>query len=168
MNLSWLSSTKRLLSIFFLMMTTTAFPGARAQSTASCTLHKSVYTCNWAAFRQILAASHTVWVPVDPMDRFTAHQLRQLAKSLGKSIAEDPQNADLQIDIVPAASTGISVGPAEQALATLRIFVRNPSANQPKLVWAETFRDHPDRPWASIVHATIEQFQARLEKSGPA
>jgi hypothetical protein len=105
-----------------------------------------------------------VHLPVDPMDRFTAVQLRRLTASLGKTVTPHDQRADLEMDVVPGVSTGVTIGSADRSLATLRIFDLRGDAERPKLVWAETFRGQPDRPWASEVQAAIAQFQARLAK----
>jgi hypothetical protein len=133
-----------------------------AQHAAGCTPHKSVYSCNWAAFQEVLASAHTVWVPVDPMDRFTSVQLRRLVESLGKTVSANEEDADLEMDVVPAVTHGVTMGPADQALATLRVFARGEHGET--LVWAETFRGQGDRPWASSVHSAIAQFRERMAK----
>lgn len=137
---------------------------AAPPSVAGCVLHRHVYTCNWAEFRATLSTAHTVRVPVDPMDRFTAVQLRRLARSLGKTVSPKGQPADLEFDVISAASQGVSIGPSDQPLATLRIFDIADPGRRPRLIWAETFRGQPDRPWASQVQAAIAQFQARLSR----
>jgi hypothetical protein len=143
-----------------LLLTMAGVPSARAQDATGCTLHKGVYSCNWAEFQQALDAARTVWVPVDPMDRFTSVQLRRLVESLGKTVSARRRDADLEMDVVPGVTHGVTIGPADRALATLRVFARSDHAE--KLVWAETFRGQPDRPWASSVHSAITQFKARL------
>jgi hypothetical protein len=145
-----------------LLVLTGGVQSMRAQHATACTLHKGVYSCNWVAFRQVLDAAHTVWVPVDPMDRFTARQVRRLVESLGKTVSANQEDADLEMDVVPGVTHGVTMGPADQALATLRVFARGEHGET--LVWAETFRGQGDRPWASNVHAAIAQFRERMAK----
>lgn len=149
-------------------------PGTvRAQEAAApdsgCVLYKDVYTCNWHAFRQALAGAQTVAVETQPHDRFTAAQLRELIRSLGKTAepatgaADHP--ADLIFLLIPM-DAGIYIGPEDHPLATLRIYAAGPDGSRGHLLWAETLRGQGDHPWPSQVHALIEQFQDRLPKHG--
>jgi hypothetical protein len=131
-------------------------------------LQKRVYSCNWDAFRSRLDAAHTIAVESQPMDRFTAEQLRKLVAKLGKSVADADQAADLTLVLTPVAPTGIHIGPAGEPVATLRIYApgtaRGPAGSRGTMVWAETWIGNSDRPWPSIVHSLIEQFQDRFER----
>ena len=106
------------------------------------------------------------------MDRFTAEQLRKLVAKLGKSVAGADQAADLTFLLTPVESTGIHIGPVGEPVATLRIYAPRmaPGAGTESgsslgtLVWAETWIGHSDRPWPSIVHSLIEQFEDRFGK----
>lgn len=144
--------------------------GVQAQAVATphqdegCTLQKGVYSCNWGAFRSRLDAAHTIAVESQPMDRFTADQLRKLVAKLGKSVAGADQAADLTLLLTPVAPTGIHIGPAGEPVATLRIYAPGPGSSRGALVWAETWIRNSDRPWPSIVHSLIEQFQDRFAK----
>ena len=135
---------------------------------AGCTLEKDTYTCNWQAFRPVLAAARTVAVETQPMDRFTAAQLRELIGKLGKKVAAPGEPADLTLLLIPAESTGISMGPEGQAVATLRIYAAKPEGaagpegGRGPLVWVETLFGHPDRPWPASVHELIGQFRDRV------
>lgn len=141
---------------------------AAAQSTpdtppaSGCTLHKDVYTCNWQTFQQSLAAAHTIAIETKPLDRPTATQLRRLAAALGKTIATADQPADLTFLLIPIDPPGITMGPADQEVATLRIYAPAPGTPRGTLLWAETLRAQPDRPWPAMVHSVIEQFQSRF------
>ena len=142
--------------------------GAAAPASAGCTLQKHTYTCNFAAFRQDLAAAHTVTVETQRLDRPTANQLRQLVQALGKSVAgTTPENgaapaADLTFLLIPMENSGINFGPQDHELATLRIYAPGTGTSHGTLLWAEVLRGQGDRPWPAQVHALIEQFQDRL------
>jgi hypothetical protein len=129
-----------------------------------CTLAKQVYTCNWRAFVERLNGAETVSVQTESLDRFTARQLRDLVGKLGKTVASDGQGGDLTFLLIPMQSTGVHIGPAGEPLATLRIYAAAPGNARGTLLWAETYTGQPDRPWASTVHALIEQFRQRVEQ----
>ena len=131
---------------------------------SGCTLEKQVYTCDWAAFVQRLAKAQTVGVETESMDRFTARQLRELVGELGKTVTTEDQPGDLTFLLIPMQSTGVHIGPAGEALATLRIYAPLPGAPRGTLLWAETYTGQPDRPWPATVHALIQQFRDRLQK----
>ncbi len=139
---------------------------ARAQSTneQGCTLEKQVYTCDWPAFVQRLDKAHTVAIETQQIDRFTAKQLRELVGELGKTVAAEDELGDLTFLLIPMQSTGVHIGPADEPLATLRIYASAPGLPRGKLLWAETYTGQPDRPWPSTVHALIEQFHDRLQR----
>jgi len=148
--------------------------GVQAQAVAAphqaegCTLQKRVYSCNWDAFRSRLDAAQTIAVESQPMDRFTAAQLRKLVARLGKSVAGANQVADLTFILTPVESTGIHIGPAGEPVATLRIYASGAAtgteSSRGTMVWAETWIGHSDRPWPSIVHSLIMQFEDRFGK----
>ena len=129
-----------------------------------CTLVKQVYTCNWRAFVDRLNRAETVGVETENLDRFTARQVRELVGELGKRVASPGQEGDLTFLLIPMQSTGVHIGPQGEPLATLRIYAALPGNSRGTLLWAETYTGQPDRPWASTVHALIEQFQDRVQK----
>ncbi len=77
-------------------------------------------------------------------------------------MVEADQPADLTFLLIPIDPTGVDFGPAGRDLATLRIYAPGHNGTHGTLLWAETYRGQPDRPWPAIAHATIEQFQSRL------
>jgi hypothetical protein len=137
----------------------------RAQSATEpgCTLDKQIYTCNWQAFLPRLQKAKTVTIQTQQIDRFTARQLRELATDLGKSVAPEGEPGDLTMLLIPIESTGVHIGPAGEALATLRIYAPQPGTPRGTLLWAETYTGQPDRPWPMTVHALIEQFKNRVQ-----
>lgn len=141
---------------------------ARAQaggdaSGPGCTLAAQIYTCNWEAFRPALDRAKTVAIETQGVDRFTERQLRELVGKLGKSVASSDEPADLTFLLIPMESTGISIGPAGEPVATLRIYGPGASSSR-HLLWVETLIGHPDRPWPALVHELIEQFRDRVNK----
>lgn len=135
---------------------------AQNESAAGCTLEKQIYTCNWQAFRSRLDAAHTVSVETERMDRFAAAQLRKLAAGTGKSVAAPGQTRDLTFLLIPLEPTGIHLGPSGEPLATLRIYAPGPGTTRGTLLWAETYKGAPDRPWPATVDGLIDQFKRRL------
>ncbi|HTV09476.1 MAG TPA: hypothetical protein VMD97_10575 [Candidatus Aquilonibacter sp.] len=142
----------------------TANGTARAQHGAGCTLEKQIYTCDWRAFVDQLHQAHSISIETQPMDRFTARQLRELVRKLGKIVAPKGQQGDLTFLIIPMQSTGVHIGPAGEALATLRIYAPSAGHARGELLWAETYTGDPDWPWPATVHALIEQFRDRIRK----
>ncbi|QMV19213.1 hypothetical protein GOB94_11400 [Granulicella sp. 5B5] len=127
-----------------------------------CALNNGVYTCSWSAFEDTLAAAKTVSVQSDPMDERTNHALKRLARKLGKTVVETGDGpADLQFLLVPLNKDGVYVGPADVALATLRVYADSTPTHRGTLVWAETYRGEKDIPWPSVVYYTIHQFEER-------
>lgn len=135
-----------------------------AADAAGCTLQKDIYTCNWRSFRAALDRAHSVRVETQGLDRSTAAQLRHLAQKLGKQVAADDQPADLTFLLIPIEPTGVDLGPAAHDLATLRIYAPGSGTTRGALLWAETYRGQPDRPWPAIANATIQQFRDRLSE----
>jgi hypothetical protein len=139
----------------------------RAQSSApatspGCGVLNNVTTCNWHAFHPLLKKSSVIAVEHGNIDRFTGRQLSELAERLGKTVASPDHPGDLTFVIAPATEHGIDIGPADQPIADLQIYAGPTSRGQ--LLWVETFRGDPDRPWPSSVHSVIDQFEARLAK----
>ena len=130
---------------------------AQAVSPTPCALRKQVYTCDKASFAAALKQARTIAIETQPRDYAAPAQLKELVASLGKTLA--PDTADLTFRITRTESTGIYVGPAGAALATLSIYGQAPDGSRGSLVWLETFIGQPDMRWPSIVHATIQQFQ---------
>ena len=137
---------------------------AQAGSEAGCTLEKQIYTCNWQAFESRLNATHTVTIETGRMDHFAAAQLRNLAAEMGKSVVKTGEPADLTFLLIPIEPTGVHLGPSGEPLATLRIYAPGRGTTRGTLLWAETYKGDPDRPWPAVVEALIEQFRARLGK----
>ena len=145
-------------------LTANAQRGSIQPAVEGCTQAKNIYTCDWETFRRALGAAHTVAVPVSPMDRFTAVQLRELAGALGKSVAAKGQAGDLVFSVLPVDSTGIDFGPRDRPLATLQVYAPEPDSGRKTLLWVETYTGQPDRPWAADVKAVIDQFRKRVNK----
>lgn len=135
---------------------------ANTLASPGCTLHKDVYTCDLEAFRRRLSEAHIIGIETQRNDRFTAAQLRDLITGMGKTAAIGGQPADLTFVLSPVETPGIQYGPAEQPLATLRVYAPGPSSSRGPLLWAETWTGHQDRPWPSVAHALVEQFKERV------
>jgi hypothetical protein len=129
---------------------------------AGCGILDRVVTCNWAAFRPILQSSPVIAVEHAQIDRFTGRQLEQLVTHLGKTLASPDNPGNLTFDIVPTGEHGIDIGPSDKPILQLEVHDGPTSAG--KLLWVETLRGDPDRPWPANVHAVIDQFAARLTK----
>jgi len=127
-----------------------------------CTKVKDIYSCNWQEFQRWLPHTRTVTVETQPIDRFTASQLRRLAAFMGKSVATSTSPSDLTFLLTPIEPTGIDFGPGDRNLATLQIYAGNGVSGNRTLLWVETYRGQADRPWPTIVHALVDQFQDRL------
>jgi hypothetical protein len=136
---------------------------AQAQVAAGCTVANRVTTCNWESFRNKMAASHTVRAEYSQMDRSTGSQLKELAKELGKTVANGDDAADLTFAVVPASISGMDIGPADEKILELRIYSGGGSGRG-NLVWVETYRGQKDRSWPANVYAAIQQFRERLVK----
>ena len=134
-----------------------------AQNAApGCTKQQQTYVCNWEGFRADLSTAATVAIRSERLDPYTGVQLKDLAKSLDKKIVE--KDADLGFEVVPVDSNGVRVGPGDEALVELRVYAKTPLTNRYDPVWVETYTGQADRPWATTVHAVIEQFQERIAK----
>ncbi len=131
---------------------------------SACALTDGVYRCNLPAFQRTLAAARAISPQTQPMDRQTAAQLRRLVASLGKQLGTNDHPATLQIALTPVEATGITYGPGDHDLATLRVYTLDSENRRGDLVWAETLRGQGDRPWPAQVHDLIEQFQTRLKQ----
>ena len=159
--------TRTCLAVALLGMAICAAPApgqgsAAAPAEGGCTRQKNTYTCDWEAFRRLLPHMHSVTVETQPMDLFTAGQLRRLVSSLGKNVAAQDQPADLTMLLAPVEPSGIDFGPADRPLATLQIYRGNDVTGSRKRLWVETFSGQPDRPWPTTVHSLIEQFEKRM------
>jgi hypothetical protein len=145
------------------IVSTTPLAQTPAPTTSpGCGVLQGVTTCNWHAFHHLLNKSSIIAVEHGKLDRFTGRQLAELVDRLGRTVASPDHPGDLTFVIVPATEHGIDIGPAEQPILDLQIYSGPTSSGQ--LLWVETFRGDPDRPWPSSVHAVIEQFEARLAK----
>jgi hypothetical protein len=130
-------------------------------TSAGCGVLQGVTTCNWPAFRSVLASAHTIAIEHAQIDRFTGKQLSELATRLGKSIAGPDNPGDLTFDIVPTGQHGIDFGPGDKDVVQLEVH-SGPSSHGP-LLWVETLHGDPERPWPSSVNSVIDQFEARLK-----
>ncbi len=130
---------------------------------AGCVTKDEQTTCDWYWFHKTLDSSRTVAVESSNMDRSTGAQLRNLATSLGKTIAATEEAPDLILEVSPATVSGVDFGPADEEILSLNIY--SGAESQRKLVWVETYRGQKDRPWPANVHAVIAQFQRRLSPS---
>lgn len=129
----------------------------------SCTLiGQEVYRCGDEPFRTVLAQARTFAVETANTDRFTRRELQGLVAKLGKQPATSAQIADLTVRVVPVSASAVSMGPADQPLASLQVFARGGQHGSRTLVWDETLTGQADRPWPSLVHAVIDQFRARV------
>jgi len=136
--------------------------GLAQSATPGCVKQQRTYVCNWEGFRANLAAAATVAVRSERLDPYTGVQLKDLAKALDKKVVE--KGADLGFEVVPVDSNGIRVGPGDEALVELRIYAKTAMTDRYDPIWVETYTGQVDRPWASTVHAVIEQFQERMAK----
>jgi hypothetical protein len=145
------------------LLSTSAFAQKPSPTiSAGCGILDRVVTCNWPAFRPILQSAHVIAVEHAQIDRFTGRQLEQLVTRLGKTLASPDNPGELTFDIVPTDEHGIDIGPADKPVLQLEVHDGPTSAG--KLLWVETLRGDPDRPWPANVHDVIEQFAARLTK----
>ncbi len=135
--------------------------GAAAQGQVPCALHGDTYTCDWNGLEQTLSQAQTVSVVGDRIERYTAVQLHRLVTELGKTAAKGDERGDLTFAVEDPPNHGIAYGPMDHPLAELCIY-DNRLEGKNRLVWVETFRGQPDRPWQSTVHAVIAQFEARF------
>lgn len=129
---------------------------------AGCALVDTAYHCDLTGFHKALASAHSIAIQTQPMDRMTAAQLRRLVTTLGKQLGTNSDRGTLLIALTPVEMTGITIGPGDHDLATLRVYALDDENRRGDLLWAETLRGQGDRPWPAQVHALIEQFQARL------
>lgn len=130
-------------------------------NSAGCTTEHRETKCNWYWARKSLDAAQSVKAEYKEMDRATGAQLKDLAKELGKTVAKEDQPADLTFTVMPAAISGVDIGPADEEILELKVY--SGSSSQGKLIWVETYRGQKDKPWQANVHAAIEQFRQRLK-----
>ncbi len=129
---------------------------------AGCALQRGEYVCHWSALQLAWDRAHTVAVQAGPMDRSTLRQLRTLVGTLGKAETTAGQPADLTLMVLPVEPTGISFGPGDHDLATLRVYAPSAGSDRGVLLWVETLRGQGDRPWPAQVHVLIQQFEQRF------
>lgn len=129
---------------------------------AGCKTEQGQTTCDWYWFQKALDAAHIVKAEYSERDRPTGSQLKDLVKTLGKSVAKDDETPDLTLTVQEAPVAGVDVGPADVEILELRAYSN--VNGQKKLVWVETYRGQKDKPWPANVHAAIAQFQQRLKK----
>lgn len=130
---------------------------------AGCATKDGQTVCNLYWLRKTVDAAHTAKAEYGERDRATGAQLKDLAKSLGKSVTKAGQPADLTFTIAPAQLSGVDVGPADEEILELKVYSGEDS--QRKLIWVETYRGQKDRSWPANVHAAIEQFRKKLSQS---
>jgi hypothetical protein len=143
----------------------TIYLSANAQEptpAVGCTLKKDVYTCDKSSFVKSLKAAATIAVQTQGTDHASGPQLKELILKLGKTPQEAQEGpADLTFLLIPLPSDGMSFGSSE--LATLRVYGPAPQGERGKLLWAENYIGQADIPWPAIVHALIQQFQAKFK-----
>lgn len=143
--------------------------GSKAQTTDSlgpsvCAQENGVSQCNWAAFKRTFSMANTVVIQTQPMDQRTEAQVSKVVTQLGKTVISSAEGtSDLTFLIIPLNKTGVYIGPADEDLATLRIYTGRTKTERGALVWTETYRGKPDIPWPSVVYYTLNQFQDRLK-----
>jgi hypothetical protein len=130
---------------------------------AGCKKTNDKTTCNLYWLRKSIEEAHTVKTEYQERDRATGAQLKDLARSLGKSVAAPGDTPDLTFTIAPAPISGVDIGPADEEILELKVYSVE-DAKQ-KLIWVETYRGQKDKPWPANVHAAIEQFRKKLSKS---
>jgi hypothetical protein len=138
---------------------------AQAQSPAKlagCKTDQGQTTCDSYWFQKTLDTAQVVKVEYSERDRATGSQLKDLAKTLGKSVAKEGETPDLTFTVQEAQVAGVDIGPADVEILELRIYSNENSER--KLIWVETYRGQKDIPWPANVHAAIEQFLQRLKK----
>jgi hypothetical protein len=135
------------------------------QNSSACTTEKGIDHCSWSAFKRTFSMAQTVAIRTQPMDERANAQISKVVTELGKTVISPVEgNSDLTFMMVPLNKNGVYVGPADEDLATLRIYAGGTKTERGALVWTETFRGKPDIPWPSVVYYTLNQFQDRLKK----
>lgn len=137
--------------------------GGNGADLAGCTTKDGQTVCNLYWLRKTVDAAHTATAEYGERDRATGAQLKDLAKSLGTSVAKRDQAADLTFAIAPAPVSGVDVGPADEEILELKVYTGEDG--QRKLIWVETYRGQKDKPWPANVHAAIDQFRKKLSQS---
>jgi hypothetical protein len=138
-------------------------PSVRAQAPASigCTHSKNSYACDKIAFENYLKTARTVAIEPQSAVHNSEPQLRDLARSLGKT--PQPAPADMAFQLIPVDFDGVNYGPGDRELATLRIYTMTPQGTRGPLIWVENLYGQPDMPWPTVVHAIIQQFKTDLK-----
>src|ERR1700761_5223863 len=84
---------------------------------AGCRHTKTGMSCNWESFAPVLAATQTVAVEYEKLDRPTGRQLRELVTALGKRVADSDHPGQLTFVVAEASTDGILYGPSDQPLS---------------------------------------------------
>lgn len=134
----------------------------QAQGTSGCVTTNDRTSCNWSAFENTLNTAHLLRLEYKAGDG-SSLQLKEMAKSLGKTVAQKGERADLTVTVVPAVITGVDIGPADKEILELRFY--SGGDGKPRLVWVETYIGQKDKPWPANVHEAIQQFLKRLPQN---
>jgi hypothetical protein len=131
------------------------------QANVDCTLDGLAHTCNRADLQRAFAEAHTVAIESQPKDRVADAELASFTRKLAKELSPSA-SADITLRLVRTPSAGVSVGPSDVELATLRVFSTKSGPQDSRLLWVETYRGQPDLPWGAVVRALTGQLQATL------
>jgi len=131
------------------------------QANVDCTLDGQAHTCNRADLLRLFAEAHTVAVESQPKDHIADAELAALTRKLAKELSTSA-SADITLRLVRTQPAGVSVGPGDVELATLRVFSTKTGPQDSRLIWVETYRGQPDIPWVAVVRALTSQLQATL------
>ena len=134
------------------------------QANVDCTLDGQAHTCNRADLLHLFAEAHTVAVESQPKDRVADAELASFTRKLAKELSTST-SADITLRLVRTQPAGVSVGPGDVELATLRVFSTKTGPQNSRLLWVETYRGQPDIPWVAVVRALTGQLQATLAGS---
>lgn len=130
-------------------------------SSVDCSIEGKRLTCNRMDFLKSFAEARTLALESQPKSRIADQQLASFAQSLGKQVTPGFP-ADITLRLVRSPTTGVSIGPGEMELASLRVFATKTGAEASRLLWVETYRGQADMPWGMVVQALLQQFQTTL------
>ena len=74
------------------------------------------------------------------------------------------QGPEITFLLVPLNNKGMSIGPAELEIATLRVYAGRTKTQPGQLIWAESYRGTEDMPRPSVVYYTIDQFEDHVKQ----
>ncbi len=109
-----------------------------------------------------MLASSSIAVESSPRDRAGESQLRSLVTKLGKSLALNPQSADLTLKVASIDQAGVNYGPMDRELARLQVYAPVGPASRSQLIWEETLSGPTDLSWPAAVARLLDQFRHRV------